>query len=265
MSALSNFPATTGSQVLAADFEQIRKNTVIIMTAGEGITAGMPVYQKVSDSKAYKTNATTAGEACFNFIGFAVQTAATNDTFAVSLDYSDNQSSLTVGSAYYLTNTAGGISTTPGTNLVYIGTAISTTEILRDYKRLDPISSSSSVSVSGSGTSYTTDDSTVMTLVLPRPCRVLLNFSGQEGTIFPNAQNQSFTVSFNIDSAATIITGYSVSYQVDGFGKSLASSCSTVTALLAAGSHTFNMRVSGSSISSMSRGISGTLYATCLT
>ncbi len=134
MSNLSNFPLTAGQRALAADVEKVRKQRVLIMTAGEGITAGQPLYFKTSDSKVYKANGNAVGEAAYNFIGWALQTASTNDTFEVGLSYSPDQSSLTAGSKYYLSTSAGTISTTPGTAVVFVGTAISATEIVRDYE-----------------------------------------------------------------------------------------------------------------------------------
>lgn len=262
MADQSNFPLTAGEQALAADIEQIRKNAVLIFTAGESITAGHAVYLKASDGKVYKADATTAGEACYGFIGFALQSASANDTLAISRNYSPDQSGLTINADYFLTNTGGTISTTPGTNIVYAGRAISTTEIVRDYRMGQPIAGSSNVSVSGTGTSQTSDDSTVLTLVLPRASRVLLLFSGQESGS-SNAQSQSTTVSFNVDSG-TILQAWTTSWQPT-FTFQFAAGGSAVTALLAAGSHTFQMRIVVSSASSMTRSIGGKLYAIPLT
>lgn len=265
MADQSNFPLTIGERALAADIEQIRKNPIGVYTYGEALTAGQAVYLKASDGKIYKTDATTAGEACYAFLGYVLQSGSANDTGAVSYNYSGDQSGLTINADYFLTNTGGAISTTPGTNIVFAGRAISTTEIRRDYNMMQPVVGSVSPSVSGSGTSFTTDDdSNVLTLVLPRACRVALFFSGQETSRASNAQVQNFTVSFNIDNDTTIITGYSTGVQTQN-NTDMNASCSAVTALLSAGSHTFRMRVAGSSSSSMNRGISGILYAVPLT
>lgn len=262
MSALSRFPLAAGDKAYAADVEQVRKNDLLIFTYGEALTAGNAVYLKASDGKIYKTDATTAGEACYGFIGFVLQSGSTDDTGAVSRNYSGDQSGLTINADYFLTNTGGAISTTPGTNIVYAGRAITTTAILRDYDMGQPIAGSSAVSVSATGTSATADDSTVLTLVLPRACRVLLLFSGAESGS-SNAQSQQATISFNVD-AGTIIQGSTTSWQ-PSFTFQLGASVSAVSALLAAGSHTFKMRMVVASSSSMTRSIAGTLYAIPLT
>lgn len=129
---------------------------------------------------------------------------------------------------------------------------------------IDP-TQSASVSVSGSGTSFTQDDTGVITVTLQRAARVLLQFAGVETPRSANSQAQSFNVIFNVDNAGTLITGYSESDNLtSNYNNSPNASCSVMTALLAAGTHTFRMRVTGSSSSSMSRGISGTLYASVL-
>lgn len=124
------------------------------------------------------------------------------------------------------------------------------------------VESSASVSVSGSGTSFTQDDAGTVTLVLPKAQRVILIFAGQETGIASNGQSQTFAVQFNVDSG-TIIGGYSVTYQPT-LSISENGSCSVITASLTAASHTFNMRITGSSGSSMSRSIVGTLYAVAI-
>lgn len=125
------------------------------------------------------------------------------------------------------------------------------------------IDGSSAVSVSSSGTSFTTDDSGVVTLVLPKAQKVMLLFSGYETSRSSNAQTQTFDVRFNVDAGTTIIVGYSTSVQTQS-NTDMNASCSAVTASLTAGSHTFRMRIVGSSSSSMSRGITGILYAVAI-
>lgn len=65
------------------------------------------------------------------FIGFAQAAISdTNDGFVDIHESSENQSGLTIGSIYYLSDTPGSISTTPGTNTVRVGIAVSATELV---------------------------------------------------------------------------------------------------------------------------------------
>lgn len=101
-----------------------------IYLAGEDITAWQPVYINTSDYKLYKADATTDTK-CLIY-GFAYETKTTGNAIKVTLPWSINTSvsGLTQGSEYYLTNTAGTISTTPWTNVTAIGYALTTTKIL---------------------------------------------------------------------------------------------------------------------------------------
>lgn len=80
---------------------------------------------------AYKTKALITSDLSSNFVGFANKTvpagaAATVDVSGVN----SNLTSLTPGSTYYLSDTAGAIATTAGTVSRKIGLALNTTELL---------------------------------------------------------------------------------------------------------------------------------------
>ena len=65
------------------------------------------------------------------FIGFADDSINKNDSGIVSISgLSINQSGLSVGSNYYCSDTLGAISTTPGTNTIKCGKAITSSQIL---------------------------------------------------------------------------------------------------------------------------------------
>lgn len=82
--------------------------SLITGTAGETITAGMPVYLKASDSKIYKAIDSTAAAAAV--VGVAVCGASANQpvTYATAGDITYN-SIFTAGVAYYISDTAGGL------------------------------------------------------------------------------------------------------------------------------------------------------------
>lgn len=79
-------------------------------TAGESITAGMPVYLKSSDSKIYQcdSNVTSAEAAC---VGIALCSAAASQpvVYAQSGATVDLGATLTVGETYVLSATKGAI------------------------------------------------------------------------------------------------------------------------------------------------------------
>lgn len=111
--------------------------------SGEAFSADYALYLKASDGKTYKADATSIGEAVENFIGFASAAAGGAGT-AIKVKSGPIVNlptlTLTVGAIYYLTNTAGVISTTPGTIFKPIGFAISATDLYifpsQAYRRL---------------------------------------------------------------------------------------------------------------------------------
>ena len=107
------------------------------MTAGATINGGtlpVPVYQNKTDNEFYACDGNDT--AAMKFVGFAVS----NGTDGTTMDVQFNGvvtgfSALDEGEKYYLSDTAGTISTTPGTYEVLVGRAISTTELLIEKGR----------------------------------------------------------------------------------------------------------------------------------
>lgn len=98
-------------------------------TSGEAITAGQAVYLKASDGKIWKAVG-TSDEPTYSFIGIALTTVGAADltvSFAPPGHIVTGLAGLTAGSAYYITDTAGTLSTTPGTRYAKVGRALSTT------------------------------------------------------------------------------------------------------------------------------------------
>jgi hypothetical protein len=104
--------------------------------AGEAIDASISpqaVYLKESDGKVYKATSATAAAALFSFIGFVglAQNVVMNDTVYVQTDgLVSGFTGLTVGSFYFVADTAGTISTSGGTIKYQIGRAVTTTKLL---------------------------------------------------------------------------------------------------------------------------------------
>ena len=64
------------------------------------------------------------------FVGFAASSVSASDDVDINISGADdNQSSLSPGTVYYLQDTAGDIGTSPGSNSVIVGRALTTTDI----------------------------------------------------------------------------------------------------------------------------------------
>lgn len=97
---------------------------IVAGNAGETVSAGQVLYLK-TDGKWWKADASATASSVNVLLGIAqgAGTAGNAITGGVLIQGLDaNQGGISSGSAYYLTNTPGTISTTPGTNVVQIGT-----------------------------------------------------------------------------------------------------------------------------------------------
>lgn len=101
-------------------------------TAGETLVDGNLIYLKTADNRWWKCDADTSTTVDNVLLGIAqgAGTAGNQITNGVMLQGTDNaQSALTGGTIMYASNTAGGISSTPGTTEVTVGIAKSATEL----------------------------------------------------------------------------------------------------------------------------------------
>lgn len=104
---------------------------LVVGVAGEILTAGQWVYFKVSDSKWYLTDSDAAATTLGVQIGICQIAAGMNTGTLIRIAGFDiSQTGLTSGSSYYLSGTAGAISTTPGTFSRFVGVASGTTRFL---------------------------------------------------------------------------------------------------------------------------------------
>lgn len=125
-------------------------------TAGEDLTAGDAVYFKVSDGKIWKAD-TDADESTYNFLGFARDGYTAEDTDVQIITggiITKAGWGLTAGTWYYLSGTAGAVSSTPGTRMLEVGVAISTTELLIVLRK--PRQKSGNTSLTGTDTETVT-------------------------------------------------------------------------------------------------------------
>lgn len=100
-------------------------------TSGEALTANDIGYFKESDQKWYKADADLTATFDQLQLGIVKSTVAINSGVSIAISGPvGGFTGLTAGSKYYLSNTAGAITTTPGTYSVFIGWALNTTTIM---------------------------------------------------------------------------------------------------------------------------------------
>ena len=112
-----------------------KKELINLFTFGEavdGTTTPQAVYLSSSDGKVYKTDSNAADtEATFKFVGFVTGSYALDDIgVVITAGEVTGFSGLTASADYYISDTAGSISSTPSTTTIYkIAKATSTTTI----------------------------------------------------------------------------------------------------------------------------------------
>lgn len=140
----SSFPVKSGSTTPTSAAELATKayvdlqvggtsiydQNLITGTAGETLVAGDLVYFKLSDSRWWKTDADAYSTSQGVRLGVAQGSAAAGVSLNIlNSGLEKNLTGLTVG-RYYVSNTAGGFSTTPGTTQRFVGWAVSSTRLI---------------------------------------------------------------------------------------------------------------------------------------
>lgn len=109
------------------------RQVVSNQTSGESLTANDIVYFKEADAKWYKADANLITPSSQLKLGVALSTVAIDSTVQIAISGPvSGFTGLTAGSKYYLSDTAGAISTTKGSNTIFMGWALSTTSLLLD-------------------------------------------------------------------------------------------------------------------------------------
>lgn len=99
--------------------------------AGETLTVNQVVYFKESDQRWYKAGAQIISATQQIQLGITKTAASAGGGITVAISGPvSGFSGLTLGSKYYVSNTAGSISTTPGSTSIFVGWALSTTRLL---------------------------------------------------------------------------------------------------------------------------------------
>lgn len=109
------------------------KQIISGQTSGEALTVNDIVYFKEADAKWYKVDADLTATFDQLQMGVAQSTVAINTSVTIGISGPmSGFTGLTAGSKYYASNTPGEITTSAGTNSVFVGWALSTTILLFD-------------------------------------------------------------------------------------------------------------------------------------
>lgn len=153
---------------------------IVTGNAGETFATGTVVYLSASDREWYKTDADDSTTYSDTIIGIA-QGNGTNGSAVpggILLSGKDtNQSGLTAGARYFLSSTAGGLST--ATSSQVIGIALSTTEILLDPTILDTYNG---YATTYAGTNTFTGTTTLATTTISGPATFSGGITGHAST-----------------------------------------------------------------------------------
>lgn len=127
---------------------------IFALTAGEALTANDACYVKAADGKVYKCDADDTST--LDFVGFAQEGAVANASVILRHQgQMDGFSSLTIGAKYYISGTAGLITSTIPSNARFVGIAVTATTI-RIRGSLIPVAANGIVSLGDLSSGYGT-------------------------------------------------------------------------------------------------------------
>lgn len=194
ISKLSVAPVSAFSPVVVGDndprilstVEKARTVPFKTVLAGEtinGATLPVPVFQNKTDNEFYACDANDNTR--YKFLGFAVSDGTNGNPFTVQFSgIVQGFTGLSEGEKYYVTDTVGTISTTPGTQSILVGIAISETELLIQKGLLR---------AAGAGGSLGTASSSVVITTGFRPSKINIFAASAEDS----AAAQSATLTIN--------------------------------------------------------------------
>lgn len=177
----SSFPVKSGSTTPTAAGELATKayvdatatgsatydQNIVAGTAGETLVSGDLVYFKMSDQRWWKTDSDAAATSIDVKLGVSQGSASAGASVNVLIGgLAKNFTGLTAGTAYFVSGTAGAVSSTRGTFARFVGRAVSTTSMFFDANSDIETMKQSMNQIYGAST--TGNDTYVVTLV-PAP------------------------------------------------------------------------------------------------
>jgi len=112
-----------------SDTAGVHATIIAAVNAGEAVGANKAVYMDDTDNEWKLADGNDTGK--LEFVGFSIEAGTDGNAMKVATaGVLGGFSGLDAGKKYYLSDTAGEISTTKGTYEIYVGIAISTTQLL---------------------------------------------------------------------------------------------------------------------------------------
>lgn len=130
------------------------KQILSSQTAGETLAAGNIVYLKAADSRWWLADADVLASYDQVQLGVALGAGTAGNTISGGVQISGACSAftgLTANTLYYLSSTAGGVSTSAGTPKISIGVATTTTTISLDFKNYSRLTGAEKDALAGGG------------------------------------------------------------------------------------------------------------------
>lgn len=186
-------------------------------TGGETIVAGDLVYFNTADQEWYKcdadTSATVTGVQIAIALGSGSNGVAITNGVQISGVYTTT--GLTAGATYYASNTAGGISTSAGTNSRVIGVALSTTKLL--VLNITPITLPTPTVSALSGTPSTPSSTNkFVTQAKSVTAGATINGATTPVPVYQNTTDNEFYACDANDTSALRFAGFAISNGTDG-------------------------------------------------
>ncbi|MFN3658179.1 MAG: hypothetical protein ACK4UO_13060 [Pseudolabrys sp.] len=229
-SGLTSFTATSTMATTThtgADFNANITNTFTAAEALTGLTTPQPVSWATSTAKVWVSDGDVASTT--DFLGFALNSVPALGTAYVQTDgVVKGFSGLTTGARYYVSDTAGTISSTIGTLEIYVGFALSSTQLFIDK-------GPTSAMQLGSTTVLSVTSGTVNFIQDNRARFVILNYSvANNGATFPQSGTLTMTkkglTSSLINSQSSVAGNQGCNYTLTWTGGNLAITESESTA-----------------------------------
>ena len=178
-SGQNTFNATTTVATTTINGSMFGGNIVNNLTAGMTITGeATPQAVMIATTTGQVSLSQANVASTTDFVGFAINNSTLGGIAYIQTDGVVKFSGLTAGADYYVQNTAGTIGTSMGTNEIYVGRAISTTQLLILKNRSMQYSGSSAMSQGTCDTVNCSVTVTIPNLLQVRFVGVSWSFSG---------------------------------------------------------------------------------------
>lgn len=188
--------------------------TTVAGSVGENVTAGDWVYFKETDGLWYKTDADDTAKSVNVKLGKVRATTTTGNsvTGGIFVDGQETVATYVAGTTYYLSNTAGALATSAGTNSIIVGVGDDEGNLIFDVNGNYLPSKTEKEALAGGGelgtpstsNKYLTEDSIASTVLFPTPIVIpFTNIFGSSTTQFDITNTAGTTYRYTFDGTGT--------------------------------------------------------------